>query len=143
MHEALNMGLWQEGKLDVARGSRQGVPVGRAALVFLCSLAGYGGGSRRSGMVYPGRRAVAVERFGGRDTASASRDVGIGLPPGRALDVDINSVSGEIRSDFSTDPNRPAEQPPRPLAPQTENANARLRVKTVSGDIAPFRAAGS
>lgn len=59
---------------------------------------------------------------------STSGDVRIGLPPGRDLDVDLNTISGDIRSDFSPEGG--------------DGTIARLRVKTVSGDIALVRAAG-
>jgi len=72
---------------------------------------------------------LEVGRYAGDDLecGSTSGDVRIGLPPGRDLDVDIDTVSGEIRSDF----------PPE----KGDGATARLRVKTVSGDIALFKAA--
>lgn len=82
---------------------------------------------------------IEVRRYEGGDLecSSTSGDVRIGLPPGRALDVDINSVSGEIHSDFSTEPDGP---PPSSVTPPTGSAaTARLRVKTVSGDIALLR----
>lgn len=72
---------------------------------------------------------LEVGRYGGDDLecGSTSGDVKIGLPPGRDLDVDIDTVSGEIRSDF----------PPE----EGGGATARLRVKTVSGDVTLFGAA--
>lgn len=72
---------------------------------------------------------LEVGRYGGGDLecGSTSGDVRIGLPPGRDLDVDIDTISGEIRSDF----------PPE----EGHGATARLRVKTVSGDVTLFRAA--
>ena len=68
-----------------------------------------------------------VEHYEGGDLEcnSTSGDVRIGLPPGRTLDVDLNTVSGDIRSDFSTE--------------DGDGATARLRVKTVSGDIVLVR----
>lgn len=70
---------------------------------------------------------VEVERYEGGDLecSSTSGDVRIGLPSGRTLDVDLNTVSGDIRSDFSPE--------------DGDGATARLRVKTVSGDIALAR----
>jgi DUF4097 and DUF4098 domain-containing protein YvlB len=64
-----------------------------------------------------------VEHYGGGDLecSSTSGDVRIGLPPGRTLDVDLNTVSGDIRSDFSPEVG--------------DGSTARLRVKTISGDI--------
>ncbi len=65
---------------------------------------------------------------GDLDCHSTSGDVRIGLPPGRTLDVDLDTLSGDIRSDFSPEGG--------------DGATARLRVKTVSGDIALVRATG-
>lgn len=85
---------------------------------------------------------LEVGRYEGEDLEcnSTSGDVRIGLPPGRALDVDINSVAGEIHSDFSAETDG---LPPSSGTPPTEGSGvARLRVKTVSGDIALLRADG-
>ena len=67
---------------------------------------------------------LEVGHYAGDDLEcnTTSGDVKIGLPPGRDLDVDLNTVSGDIRSDFSAD--------------DVDGAAARLRVKTISGDIA-------
>jgi len=71
-----------------------------------------------------------VEHYAGGDLVcnSTSGDIRIGLPSGRTLDVDLNTVSGDIRSDFSPE--------------DGDGATARLRVKTVSGDIVLVRAPG-
>jgi DUF4097 and DUF4098 domain-containing protein YvlB len=71
-----------------------------------------------------------VEHFegGDLDCNSTSGDVRIGLPSGRTLDVDLNTLSGDIRSDFSPE--------------DGDGATARLRVKTISGDIVLVRAPG-
>lgn len=70
---------------------------------------------------------LEVEHYEGEDLEcnSTSGDVRIGLPSGRTLDVDLNTVSGDIRSDFSPE--------------DEDGATARLRVKTVSGDIVLVR----
>jgi DUF4097 and DUF4098 domain-containing protein YvlB len=72
-----------------------------------------------------------VEHYAGGDLecTSTSGDVRIGLPSGRTLDVDLNTVAGDIRSDFSPE--------------DGGGATARLRVKTVSGDIVLVRSSGS
>lgn len=69
-----------------------------------------------------------VEHYAGGDLVcnSTSGDVRIGLPSGRTLDVDLNTVSGDIRSDFSPE--------------NGDGATARLRVKTISGEIVLVRA---
>lgn len=86
---------------------------------------------------------VEIGRYEGEDLecGSTSGDVKIGLPPGRALDVDIDSISGDIRSDFPTEANAPSG-PLSDANPPTEDpaTTARLRVKTVSGDVALVRA---
>ena len=71
---------------------------------------------------------LEVGHYAGDDLEcnTTSGDVRIGLPPGRDLDVDLNTISGDIRSDFSPD--------------EADGAAARLRVKTISGDIALVRA---
>jgi len=71
-----------------------------------------------------------VERYEGGDLEcnSTSGDVRIGLPPGRTLDVDLNTLSGDIGSDFSPEGG--------------DGATARLRVRAVSGDITLLRATG-
>jgi DUF4097 and DUF4098 domain-containing protein YvlB len=71
-----------------------------------------------------------VEHYEGDDLEcnSTSGDVRIGLPSGRTLEVDLSTVSGDIRSDFSPE--------------EGDVATARLRVKTVSGDIALSRSSG-
>jgi DUF4097 and DUF4098 domain-containing protein YvlB len=73
---------------------------------------------------------LEVEDYEGGDLEcnSTSGDVRIGLPSGRTLDVDLNTLSGDIRSDFSPEGG--------------DGATARLRVKTVSGDITLLRATG-
>jgi hypothetical protein len=71
-----------------------------------------------------------VERYEGGELEcnSTSGDVRIGLPPGRTLDVDLNTLSGDIGSDFSPEGG--------------DGATARLRVRAVSGDIILLRATG-
>ena len=69
-----------------------------------------------------------VEHYDGGDLQcnSTSGDIRIGLPAGRTLDIDLNTLSGDLRSEFS-----PGDG---------DGATARLRVKSVSGDIILFRA---
>ncbi len=71
---------------------------------------------------------LGVGRYEGEDLGcnTTSGDVRIGLRPGRGLEVDLDTVSGDIRSDFSAGDGR--------------GATARLRVKTVSGGILLVRA---
>ena len=73
---------------------------------------------------------IEVEDYEGGDLEcnSTSGDVRIGLPSGRTLDIDLNTLSGDIRSDFSPEGG--------------DGATARLRVKTISGDITLLRATG-
>lgn len=73
---------------------------------------------------------LEVGHYGGNDLEcnSTSGDVRIGLPPGRDVDVEIDTVSGEIHSDFSPE--------------DGDGATVRLRVKTISGDITLTRVNG-
>ena len=68
---------------------------------------------------------VAHYEGGDLECSSTSGEVRIGLPSGRILDVDLNTLSGDIRSDFSPE--------------DGDGATARLRVETISGDIALAR----
>ena len=81
-----------------------------------------------SGSTQSGDFVVEHYEGGDLDCHSTSGDVRIGLPAGRTLDVDLNTISGDIRSDFSPE--------------DTDGATARLRVKTISGDIVLLRATG-
>jgi len=88
-----------------------------------------GGGAPGALAVSSQSGGVEVGRYGGDglECGSTSGSVRIGLPPGRNLDVDVDTISGEIRSDF------PPEE-------GSGGATARLRVKTVSGDVTLHRA---
>lgn len=71
---------------------------------------------------------IAISRYGGADlqAKSMSGDVRVGFPAGRTLDVDLRSMSGEVRNTFGLDPRPAQEQHAEP---------ARVRVRTVSGGI--------
>lgn len=77
-----------------------------------------------------------------------SGDVKISVPPGRTLEVDLNTLTGDIRNELETgtppsppEPPLPADIPNEPPAEEDGNAaTARLRVKTLSGDITLARA---
>ena len=117
------------GNLDVSTASGD-VKLGRAGGRVVMHTAS---GEVRLGNVLAALSAstqsgdLEVEHYEGGDLecSSTSGDVRIGLPPGLTLDVDLNTVSGDIRSDF----------PPE----NGEGATARLRVKTISGDIVLLR----
>jgi DUF4097 and DUF4098 domain-containing protein YvlB len=117
------------GDLDVSTASGD-VQLGRAGGRVVMHTAS---GGARLGNVLAALLAstqsgdLEIEHYEGGDLecSSTSGEVRIGLPPGRTLDVDLNTVSGDIRSDFS-----PASG---------DGATARLRVKTVSGDIVLLR----
>ncbi len=70
---------------------------------------------------------VRVDRFGGRQCAcrTLSGDVYLGIPIGRTLDVDIQTLSGEVRSEF------PATDGPAPIGAE----RASIHVKSLSGDV--------
>ena len=61
-----------------------------------------------------------------------SGDVRLGVRPGTRLHIDANSTSGDISSEFDVK-DSPSEQP--------SGLEARLQLKTVSGDIEIVRAA--
>ena len=117
------------GNLDVSTASGD-VQLGRAGGRVVVHTAS---GRARLGNVLAALSAstqsgdLEVKHYEGGDLecSSTSGDVRIGLPPGLTLDVDLNTVSGDIRSDF----------PPE----NGEGATARLRVKTISGDIVLLR----
>lgn len=73
---------------------------------------------------------LEVGRYGGEslECQTHSGDVKIGIPPGRTLEVDMNTLSGDIRNELGE-----AEG-------EQNGATARLRVKTLSGDITLARA---
>ncbi len=117
------------GNLDVSTASGD-VHLGRAGgrvVVHTASGVARLGNARAALSASTQSGDLDVERYEGGDLecSSTSGDVRIGLPPGRTLDVDVNTVSGDIRSDF---------------APENgDGATARLRVKTISGDIVLVR----
>lgn len=63
---------------------------------------------------------------------SVSGDVRLGVRPGTRLRIDANSTSGDISSEFDVT-DRPSEEP--------SGTEARLQIKTVSGDVEITRAA--
>lgn len=67
---------------------------------------------------------VAIARFeGGRlDAKTVSGDVRVGVPAGRRYSIALQSLSGEVRTDF-------------PVSGDGGGAPARLQVGSVSGDI--------
>jgi DUF4097 and DUF4098 domain-containing protein YvlB len=117
------------GNLDVSTASGD-VELGRAGGRVVVRTAS--GGVRLgnvlaalSASTQSGDLEVGHYEGGDLECSSTSGDVRIGLPPGLTLDVDLNTVSGDIRSDF----------PPE----NGEGATARLRVKTISGDVVLVR----
>jgi DUF4097 and DUF4098 domain-containing protein YvlB len=69
---------------------------------------------------------LKVEAFGGSELVfnTKSGDARIGLRPGMVLDVDIQTMSGDVRNEFELSP-----QPTGAAIPAT------LVVKTMSGDV--------
>lgn len=67
---------------------------------------------------------VRVDAFEGSscDCKSMSGDVHLGIPPGRTVDVDISTMSGDVRNDFD-------------MGQAGDGKRVTLRVKTVSGDV--------
>ena len=67
---------------------------------------------------------VRVDVFEGAscDCKSMSGDVHLGIPPGRTVDVDITTMSGDVRNEFD-------------MGHGGDGKRVSLRVKTVSGDV--------
>jgi hypothetical protein len=79
-----------------------------------------------------GDQRVDAVREGQIKLQSVSGDVRLGVRPGTRLHIDANSTSGDINSEFDVR-DRPSDQP--------SGLEARLQIKTVSGDIEIVRAA--
>jgi hypothetical protein len=79
-----------------------------------------------------GDQRVDAVRQGQIKLQSVSGDVRLGVRPGTRLQIDATSTSGDISSEFDVS-DRPSAQP--------SGLEARLQVKTVSGDVDIVRAA--
>lgn len=85
-----------------------------------------------SGKTVSGDQRIGAIREGVIKLQSVSGDVRLGVRPGTRLHIDANSVSGDVSSEFDVK-DRPSEA--------TSGAEARLQIKTVSGDVEITRAA--
>ena len=85
-----------------------------------------------SGKSVSGDQRIGAIREGQIKLQSVSGDVRLGVRPGTRLRIDANSTSGDISSEFDVK-DRPSEEP--------SGAEARLQIKTVSGDVEITRAA--
>ncbi|MBA2383848.1 MAG: DUF4097 family beta strand repeat protein [Actinobacteria bacterium] len=81
-----------------------------------------------------GDQRVEAVRQGQIKLQSVSGDVRLGVRPGTRLHIDASSTSGDISSEFDVT-DRPSEQP--------TGLEARLQVKTVSGDVEIVRTASA
>lgn len=79
-----------------------------------------------------GDQRIGAIREGQIKLQSVSGDVRLGVRPGTRLRIDANSTSGDISSEFDVK-DRPSEEP--------SGTEARLQIKTVSGDVEIARAA--
>jgi hypothetical protein len=79
-----------------------------------------------------GDQRIGAIRQGQIKLQSVSGDVRLGVRPGTRLRIDANSTSGDISSEFDVT-DRPSEEP--------SGTEARLQIKTVSGDVEITRAA--
>ena len=79
-----------------------------------------------------GDQRIGAIREGEIKVQSVSGDVRLGVRPGTRLHIDANSVSGDVSSDLDVK-DRPSEAP--------SGTEARLQIKTVSGDVEITRAA--
>ena len=80
-----------------------------------------------------GDQRIDAIRVGQIKLQSVSGDLRLGVRPGTRLQIDANSTSGDITSDFDVKDSPSAV---------TSSSEARLQIKTVSGDIEIVRAAG-
>lgn len=119
-----------EGDVGVASASgdvRIGTIAGKAEVSTAsgdCALEAVG----RSASVRTASGDIVVSRFEGADlrAQSMSGDVRIGFPPGRTLDVDMSTMSGDVRNTFR----RGIDEPSSDSSPRV-----RVYAWTVSGDI--------
>ena len=79
-----------------------------------------------------GDQRIGAIRAGQITLQSVSGDVRLGVRPGTRLRIDANSMSGDVSSEFDVK-DSPSEG--------TSGAEARLQIKTVSGDVEITRAA--
>lgn len=85
-----------------------------------------------TGKTVSGDQRIGAIRTGQIKLQSVSGDVRLGVRPGTRLRIDATSTSGDISSEFDVK-DRPSEEPP--------GNEARLQIKTVSGDVEITRAA--
>ena len=85
-----------------------------------------------SGKTVSGDQRIGAIRSGQIKLQSVSGDVRLGVRPGTRLRIDATSTSGDISSEFDVK-DRPSEE--------ASGAEARLQIKTVSGDVEITRAA--
>jgi DUF4097 and DUF4098 domain-containing protein YvlB len=76
--------------------------------------------------------SAEVGRFDAGDLSAKtlSGNVAVGIPPGRALDVDLDTLSGRIRTDFA-------------VAEPFDGGTGGLSVKTLSGNIRLYSVEGA
>lgn len=84
-----------------------------------------------SGKSVSGELRVGAIREGQIKLQSVSGDVRLGVRPGTRLRIDATSTSGDISSEFDVK-DRPSEE--------SSGSEARLQIKTVSGDVEIIRA---
>ena len=114
---------------DVRLGSVAGVA---SATLVSGDLAIDEAGSDLSGKTVSGDQRIGAIRQGEIKLQSVSGDVRLGVRPGTRLRIDASSTSGAISSEFDVK-DRPSEEP--------SGTEARLQIKTVSGDVEITRAA--
>jgi hypothetical protein len=85
-----------------------------------------------SGKTVSGDQRIGAIREGQIKLQSVSGDVRLGVRPGTRLRIDASSTSGDISSEFDVK-DQPSEGP--------SGSEARLQIKTVSGDVEITRAA--
>ena len=80
---------------------------------------------------------VSVGTFGGAllRCNTATGNVRVGLPPRRTVDIEASTLSGTFRNDFDRDTAEGSPGTPAVTQDVADNGKARLRLRTVSGDI--------
>lgn len=80
---------------------------------------------------------VSVQAFGGGllRCNTATGNVRVGLPPGRTVDIEASTLSGSFRNDFDDDTAGGSPGTPASAEDVADKGKARLRLRTVSGDI--------
>lgn len=78
---------------------------------------------------------ILIDEFAGQDAEvrTTSGDVRVGVPSGRSFDLDVGTLSGSLRSDFTVESGTASSG--RPATAGDERLDGRVWVRSVSGDV--------